>query len=134
VADYTPALVADRKLSKQDAPLDHIALVRTGDILAELCAQRPARLIVGFAAETHDVVARGVAKRARKGADLLLANVVGEAGCGFDDAASQGALIHDDGTVEEFGPVSKHQVARLLVDRMAKRLASPREVHAGDPR
>lgn len=129
VADYTPAQVADRKLSKQDAPLDQIALARTPDILAELCARRPARLVVGFAAETQDVVERGVAKRARKGADLLLANLVGSAGSGFDDASCQGALIHDDGTVEAFGPISKHQAARLLVDSMARWLAS----RGGDP-
>ncbi|MFH1811705.1 MAG: bifunctional phosphopantothenoylcysteine decarboxylase/phosphopantothenate--cysteine ligase CoaBC [Pseudomonadota bacterium] len=132
VADYAPAQVADHKLSKQEQPLERIELVRTPDILAELCARRPARVVVGFAAETQDVTARGQAKRARKGADLLVANLVGSADSGFDVDTSRGAIIFGDGTAREFGPVSKHDVARLLVDAIVHTLASHDETGAGE--
>ncbi len=122
VADYTPATTADHKLSKGEHPLERIELVRTADILAELCQTRAAPVIVGFAAETQDHVERGKAKRARKGADLLLANLVGVADSGFDVATSQAALIHADDRVEDLGQVSKLEIARRLLDAVAAKL------------
>ncbi|MFI6082053.1 bifunctional phosphopantothenoylcysteine decarboxylase/phosphopantothenate--cysteine ligase CoaBC [Streptomyces sp. NPDC051217] len=81
VADFRPAEYAAGKIKKKDgeepAP---IALVRNPDILAEIGAERPrpGQVIVGFAAETDDVLANGRAKLRRKGCDLLVVNEVGE--------------------------------------------------------
>jgi len=116
VADYSAASVAAQKLSKQEQPLDQIALVRTPDILAELCTARTARVVVGFAAETHDVAARARAKLARKGADLIVANEVGGADSGFDVATSRATLIFADGREQDLGLVPKQTVAARLLD------------------
>ncbi|MFD3488286.1 bifunctional phosphopantothenoylcysteine decarboxylase/phosphopantothenate--cysteine ligase CoaBC [Streptomyces sp. NPDC058665] len=81
VADFRPAEYAAGKIKKKDgAEPAPIVLVRNPDILAELGAERPrpGQVIVGFAAETDDVLANGRAKLRRKGCDLLVVNEVGE--------------------------------------------------------
>ncbi|WP_405911880.1 bifunctional phosphopantothenoylcysteine decarboxylase/phosphopantothenate--cysteine ligase CoaBC [Streptomyces sp. NBC_00963] len=81
VADFRPAAYAQGKIKKRDgqepAP---IALVRNPDILAEISAERvtPGQVVVGFAAETDDVLSNGRHKLRRKGCDLLVVNEVGE--------------------------------------------------------
>ncbi len=87
VADYTPQAVAEQKLAKQDGGWS-LPLVRTTDILADL-GRLPSRatgrpVLIGFAAETHDVVAHADAKRRRKGVDLIVANDVTRTDAGFE--------------------------------------------------
>ncbi len=81
VADFRPAAYAAGKIKKKDGQdPEPIVLVRNPDILAEISADRarPGQVIVGFAAETDDVLANGRTKLARKGCDLLVVNEVGE--------------------------------------------------------
>jgi len=123
VADYAPGEVAKRKLSKSEQPLDRIELVRTPDILAELGAARPARVIVGFAAETHQVLEHGRDKLLRKKVDLIVANRVGTADSGFDNPNSEAALLFADGRVKVLGLVSKDVIATRLLDAVVELLA-----------
>lgn len=76
VADYAPAHPAAQKLSKADGELTHIDLVKTADILAEMSRIKEHRVVVGFAAETNDLVRRASAKLVRKGCDAIVANDV----------------------------------------------------------
>lgn len=81
VADFRPAAYATGKIKKKDGQEpEAVALVRNPDILAGVAAERarPGQLVVGFAAETDDVLANGRAKLRRKGCDLLVVNEVGE--------------------------------------------------------
>jgi phosphopantothenoylcysteine decarboxylase / phosphopantothenate---cysteine ligase len=126
VADYTPAAAEPSKIEKQDAPLT-LTLVRTRDILADL-GQLPSRaggrpVLVGFAAETHDVVARARAKLARKGADLIVANDVSRADAGFDVETNAVTLVGND-RVDEVPLQSKAGVAARILDRVAPLLAA----------
>jgi phosphopantothenoylcysteine decarboxylase/phosphopantothenate--cysteine ligase len=118
VADYRPAVVADRKLKKTGEPFS-LALVPTQDILAQLCARRRAgQVIVGFAAETapgDELVALGRAKLAAKGTDLIVANAVGAAGVGFGQEASRAVIVSGQ-TAQDLGVVAKSVVAARLVD------------------
>jgi phosphopantothenoylcysteine decarboxylase/phosphopantothenate--cysteine ligase len=83
VADYRPRIVADQKL-RRSGPLT-IEFEPTEDILSEITARRtPGTLVIGFAAETEDVVASGRAKLLRKGADAIVLNDVSREGIGFD--------------------------------------------------
>jgi len=123
VADYAPSVAAKHKLSKSEQPLDQIELVRTPDILAELGATRPARVIVGFAAETHEVLEHGRDKLVRKKVDLIVANRVGTAESGFDNANSEAALLFADGRVKILGLVSKDEIASKLLDAVVELLA-----------
>lgn len=122
VADWRAATVATSKIKKTgdaDEQLS-ISLVRNPDILATVGHhnQRP-RLVVGFAAETDDLVQNAQAKLASKGADWILANDVSEAG-GVFGGDSNHILLVDIHGVTDLGSGSKQALANLIVDRIAR--------------
>jgi phosphopantothenoylcysteine decarboxylase / phosphopantothenate---cysteine ligase len=126
VADYTPQVVADRKIKKTEQPGggEHltVALVRTPDVLAEVAAhaQRP-RVVVGFAAETNDVEHYARDKLQRKKLDMIAANQVGRAGCGFESDDNALTVI-DAETSHALGPAPKTALADALLDLIRARL------------
>ncbi|MFI9239992.1 bifunctional phosphopantothenoylcysteine decarboxylase/phosphopantothenate--cysteine ligase CoaBC [Streptomyces sp. NPDC053079] len=100
VADFRPAHYAEGKIKKRDGEEpEPVALVRNPDVLAELSAgrPRPGQVVVGFAAETDDVLANGRAKLARKGCDLLVVNEVGERKT-FGSEENEAVVLASDGT------------------------------------
>ena len=120
VADYTPADPAPRKVKKDDGPLT-ITLTRTKDILGEL-GRLPSRrqkmpVLVGFAAETHDVVNYAKGKLQQKGADLIVANDVSRSDAGFDVDTNAVTLVSAAGT-EELPLQAKSAVAAAVLDRL----------------
>ena len=125
VADYTPAHPADHKLKKAAEPLERIELVRTADILAELSATKGARVVVGFAAETNDLLANARAKLAHKGCDLVVANDVSRADSTFGSDTSRVALVSAQG-VEQHETLPLPQVAALICDRVRDLVAARR--------
>ncbi len=110
---------ASSKMKKADGPPE-LRFVPTPDILADLAVspQRPA-LLVGFAAETNEVVAYATAKLARKGCDWIVANDVSGSVMGGEDNVVH--LISAD-RVEDWPQASKEEVARRLVERIASTL------------
>ena len=124
VADYTPQTVAAQKVAKSDGGWS-LPLVRTTDILADL-GRLPSRatgrpVLIGFAAETHDVVAHADAKRRRKGVDLIVANDVARADAGFEVDTNAVTFIADDG-LETVPLMSKAEVAGRILDRLERLL------------
>jgi phosphopantothenoylcysteine decarboxylase/phosphopantothenate--cysteine ligase len=123
VANYTPALPAAQKIP-HDAERVTWELMRTRDILADLAAWRAGRasarpVLIGFAAETHDVVERARAKRLRKGIDVIVANDVSRSDAGFEVETNDVTILTDDG--EESLPLqSKTAVAAALADRLER--------------
>ena len=95
-------------------------LVRNPDILAEISAEPGARVIVGFAAESHDLVAAARRKLERKGCDLLVANDISRTDAGFESDANAVTLVSPGGEVEELPLLSKSEVAERLLDRIEK--------------
>jgi phosphopantothenoylcysteine decarboxylase / phosphopantothenate---cysteine ligase len=124
VADWRVATPGREKIKKQKGKTPALALLENPDILATIAhrkAGRP-RLVVGFAAETENVVANAKAKLARKGCDWILANDVSpETGIMGGDRNSV-HLVSREG-VESWPPQSKEDVARALVTRVADALA-----------
>ena len=122
VADYTPRARTGGKIEKSDGPLA-LDLVRTPDILADLGASpRRPRLLIGFAAESGDPVARAREKLTRKGADMIVANDISRPDAGFDADTNAGTLVTADR--DESVPLSsKHDVARVILDRAETLLA-----------
>ena len=118
VADYTPRHASRHKLKKSVERLDAIELVETTDILATLSARKGDRVVVGFAAETDDVIPYARAKLARKGCDLIVANDVSRPDSTFGADTSRVAFVSAGG-VEELGTLPLPQVAREVVDRVA---------------
>jgi phosphopantothenoylcysteine decarboxylase/phosphopantothenate--cysteine ligase len=126
VADYAPINPSLQKMSK-DHDLLTLVLQRTPDILGDLGSRRLARgngpLLVGFAAETDDVIRRAIAKREAKHVDLIVANDVSRDGSGFDVETNQVTLVGPEG-VESLPLQSKANVAAALLDRIEKLLTS----------
>jgi phosphopantothenoylcysteine decarboxylase/phosphopantothenate--cysteine ligase len=127
VADYRPAVVAERKLKKSPAPLA-VELVPTLDILAELSSRRRlGQVLVGFAAETAtgaELADLGRKKLVSKGVDLVVANdVSGGAQSGFGQDSSD-AVIVSIGSIAELGLADKRAVAAKLVDAIGDLLGT----------
>ncbi|WP_433191037.1 bifunctional phosphopantothenoylcysteine decarboxylase/phosphopantothenate--cysteine ligase CoaBC [Actinoallomurus sp. CA-150999] len=123
VADFRPAGYHDVKIKKTDtdepAP---IALVKNPDILVELvAARRPHQVIVGFAAETNDVLRNGREKLARKGCDLLVVNEVGER-LTFGAPDNAAVILSADGTSVDVPRGSKEDLADEVWDQVTGRL------------
>ncbi|MFF5335997.1 bifunctional phosphopantothenoylcysteine decarboxylase/phosphopantothenate--cysteine ligase CoaBC [Streptomyces sp. NPDC013181] len=124
VADFRPAEYATGKIKKKDgrepAP---VALVRNPDILAEVAADRavPGQLVVGFAAETDDVLAHGREKLRRKGCDLLVVNEVGERKT-FGSEENEAVVLGADGTETPVPHGPKEALADVVWDLVAARL------------
>ncbi|MFG3656413.1 bifunctional phosphopantothenoylcysteine decarboxylase/phosphopantothenate--cysteine ligase CoaBC [Streptomyces sp. NPDC047706] len=124
VADFRPAAYAAGKIKKQDGQdPEPVVLVRNPDILAELSADRarPGQVVVGFAAETDDVLANGRRKLERKGCDLLVVNEVGERKT-FGSEQNEAVVLGADGseTPVPYGP--KEALADVVWDLVAGRL------------
>jgi phosphopantothenoylcysteine decarboxylase/phosphopantothenate--cysteine ligase len=120
VADYAPAERAAQKISKTDQSMT-IVLKRTPDILGDLGTRRLTQgrgpLLVGFAAETEDLVARATEKLRKKHADLIVANDVSRSDAGFDVETNAVTIIGSAGP-ETLPLQSKHNVAAEVLNRV----------------
>ena len=121
VADWRPDIAANSKIKKSaDRVVPLIKLVENPDILATIAqGPRRPRLVIGFAAETDDVVANAVAKRARKGADWIIANDVSGDVMGGD--RNRIHLISESG-MEDWPDMTKTEVGARLAERIAEKL------------
>lgn len=118
VADYRPAQVAAQKI-KKSAEMLTLSLERTPDILGSVRTVFGWRgVLVGFAAETENVVANARAKLERKGCDLMVANDVSQPGVGFDAAENEVTLLCRGGE-ERLPRMGKGALARVIVSRVA---------------
>ena len=118
VADYRPVSVAQDKIKKQAGKLT-LELERTPDIIAAVAALEPAPYVVGFAAETRDLVAYARDKLQRKGLDMIVANQVG-AGLGFGQDDNELRVIWPQGETV-LPQADKGKLARQLVELIAER-------------
>lgn len=119
VADYRPADPAAMKI-KKDASELVVHLVRNPDILAEVAAMTPAPFTVGFAAETNEVERHALDKLARKGLDMIAANLVGGERGGFEREENALAVFWRDGR-RDLPMTSKVRLARELATLIAER-------------
>jgi phosphopantothenoylcysteine decarboxylase/phosphopantothenate--cysteine ligase len=125
VGDWRAREVASRKIKKRtDRTPPRIELAENPDILAAVAAagnKRP-RLVIGFAAETEDVIAQGRAKRAAKGCDWIVANDVSPGTCVFGGDENTVHLIRgaDEDQTESWPRLSKDAVAARLADAVAR--------------
>jgi phosphopantothenoylcysteine decarboxylase/phosphopantothenate--cysteine ligase len=126
IADYAPAERAPEKMQKGEDTLT-LVLRKTPDILGDLGHRRVSAgrgpLLIGFAAETENVVSRATAKRERKHADLIVANDVSRADAGFDVNTNAVTIVGPDGA-EALPLRSKARVAAEILDRVEKLLAA----------
>lgn len=118
VADFRPAERGTGKLKKGERTQLLLELVRNPDILADLGQRRGKALLVGFAAETGDLLKNARKKLEEKGIDLIVANDVTEMGAGFGRDTNVVKFIERDGDVEDLPCLPKEEVADRLLDRI----------------
>jgi phosphopantothenoylcysteine decarboxylase/phosphopantothenate--cysteine ligase len=117
VSDYRPDRVAAQKIKKTAGDVS-LTMVRTPDILRGLGEAKGNRTLVGFAAETENVVENAQRKLAEKGLDLIVANRVGSKDAGFAAETNTAVLLDAGGGREEVPLVSKRELADLILDRV----------------
>jgi phosphopantothenoylcysteine decarboxylase / phosphopantothenate---cysteine ligase len=115
VADFRPRTTSPRKLKKRDG-LRSIELEPNPDILATLRPQKGARLFVGFAAETDEVLAEAAGKLERKGLDLVVANDVGQPDAGFEVETNRVVLLARGAPPQPLPLLPKLEVADRILD------------------
>ena len=124
VADFRPATVSDQKIKKQAGQEAFtVQLVKNPDILATLGAKKTTQVIMGFAAETNDLLAHAKEKLAKKRADYIVANDVSQAGSGFGVATDQVTILTPDQAPQAWPLLTKQEVGHRLVALLAARLA-----------
>lgn len=116
VADYTPSAPSDHKLKKAVDPINSIPLIQTQDILAELSSNKEDRIVIGFAAETNDVVDYAQAKLKRKGCDAIVANDVSRSDAGFGSSNNRAWWVTSS-SVDDLGLLEKRALADEILSR-----------------
>lgn len=117
VADFRPLTRGDQKVKKGRSETMTVELQRNPDILAELGQKKGVRVLVGFAAETEELLKHAREKLTAKNLDMIVANDVTQEGAGFDGDTNIVRLLTADGNVEELPKLSKDEVAEILLDR-----------------
>jgi phosphopantothenoylcysteine decarboxylase/phosphopantothenate--cysteine ligase len=117
VADFKPRALADRKIKKDGKSLV-LELVPTPDILKEVGPQKKGRLVVGFAAETQEILENGHKKLKEKLLDLMVVNDVTQAGAGFDSDTNIVTILSRDGQEVRFDRRPKSEVAHEILNQI----------------
>jgi len=121
VLDYRPKKPSERKIKKENRSFS-LELEPTPDILAELGSANPGghRILVGFAAETNDLLANARTKLKKKNLDMIVANDVSRTDAGFDTETNLVKVVYRGGAIEDLPLMSKRQLADCLLDRIKK--------------
>ena len=125
VADFRPKQAATRKLKKHDRPAAALELEPTVDILADLSIRRTTQVLVGFAAETHDLLTQAKSKLASKGLDVIVANDVTKPGAGFGSDRNAVSVLERDGRITEFPLKAKRELADDILNVTRRWLTTP---------
>jgi phosphopantothenoylcysteine decarboxylase/phosphopantothenate--cysteine ligase len=132
VSDYRPKVVSEKKIKKGNSEYT-LALERTKDILEELGRRKENRVLVGFAAETEDLIAHAKKKLQEKNLDLIVANDVTQPGAGFGVDTNIVKILDAAGKVKKVPLLSKDEVANIILDQVVK-LAKKKEKDLPWPR
>jgi phosphopantothenoylcysteine decarboxylase/phosphopantothenate--cysteine ligase len=128
-ADFRPSSPSDGKRSRIDGALA-IPMEPTGDVLdATRGLRKPGSMIVGFALETGDALAKGLAKLERKDLDLIVVNDALEPGAGFEKDTNRVALLGRDGSRSILPLQSKREVAEAILDTVERTLGLQEKPH-----
>ena len=120
VADYRVKNVSDQKIKKNDAELT-LVLEKNPDILKELGEMKqPHQTLVGFAAETQNLLQYAKGKLEKKNLDMIVANDVSKPQAGFNVDTNLIKLLKRDGSIEELPLMSKKELAYIILDRVMK--------------
>ena len=117
VADYKPKSYSDKKIKKKDSDL-RIDLCRNKDIAQELGKIKGNKVLVGFAAETNDVLENAAKKIKKKNLDFIVANDLTMQGAGFSTETNIVKIIEADGRIKEYPKLLKSEVGDIILDKV----------------
>lgn len=118
VGDYAPESKSAGKIKKTGDELT-LKLKRTKDILKEIGEKKKQQIVVGFAAETEDLMSNAAIKLREKNADMIVANNVGAPGAGFEADTNEVHLLFASGAMEELPLAPKKEIAKIIFDRIS---------------
>ncbi len=128
VADFKCATENCQKIKKKgDVNRIMLELEKNPDIIGELCRVKGDRLIVGFAAETENIIEHAVDKLKRKDLDLIIANNVAQAGIGFGSEQNEVTIIDRSGATKQVPRLSKDEIANIILDSVKKLIKKRRK-------
>ena len=122
VSDYRPKVQATQKIKKESHDVLNIELTQNPDILYGLGQKKKGQFLVGFAAETNDVIEHGKEKLKRKNLDMLVANDVAMPGAGFNVPTNIASLLYKDGTMEQYPKMTKDELGHIIVEKISEGL------------
>lgn len=122
VSDYRPIIAANQKIKKEENDSLTINLTLNPDILLGLGKKKTHQFLVGFAAETNDVIEHGRGKIQRKNLDMLIANDVSMPGAGFNVTTNIASILYKDGTLTRYPKMTKEELGQVIVEKIAERL------------
>ena len=125
VADYKPKYVSDSKIKKSDSDLS-LELDRNKDILFELGKRKTNQILVGFAAETNDLLENAKKKLTKKNLDFIVANDLKQEGAGFATDTNIAKLIFSNGKIEELPIMTKKELSKRIYDKIIDIIQSKR--------
>ncbi len=125
VSDYRPKTVSDTKIKKGHFDTT-LVLERTKDILEELGRKKGNRILIGFAAETEDLIANAQKKLREKHLDFIVVNDVTQPGAGFALDTNQVKIVYPSGMVRDLPLMSKEEVSQIILDNAVKLLKQKR--------
>ncbi len=121
VSDYRPRVTSEKKIKKGSTEYI-LALERTKDILEELGKKKGNRILVGFAAETEDVMANAKKKLLEKNLDFIVVNDVTQPGSGFGSDTNQVKILYPSGEAKDLPLMTKDEVSQLILDEVVRLL------------
>jgi len=127
VSDYRPKEISHKKLKKTE-PSYSLELERTRDILEEIGKKKGDRILVGFAAETEDLMANARKKLAEKNLDFIVVNDVTKPGAGFALDTNQVKILYSSGEVRDLPLMSKDEVSQIILDEVVNLLKGKGEL------
>ncbi len=123
VGDFAPDTVQKEKIKKKGEPLA-LKLMPTPDILLEASKTKTRQMVVGFAAESQNVIQSAQEKLKKKNLDLIVANDISAPGIGFQSDSNQVTLIDKEGTIDSLPRLSKREIADVLLDRVKAKVVA----------
>lgn len=119
VADYRPKTYSNKKIKKSDGDLV-IELSRNKDVAQELGKIKGNKILIGFAAETNDLLENAKKKISKKNLDFIVANDLTKEGAGFKSDTNIVKIIDSKGNISEYPKLLKSEVAKVILDKLLK--------------
>ena len=121
VSDYRPKVISEKKIKKGESETT-LTLERTKDILEELGKKKGNRILIGFAAETEDLIANAKKKLKEKNLDFIVVNDVTQPEAGFGSDTNQVKIIYPSGQIKDLPLMTKEGVSQLILDEVVRLL------------